>query len=414
VHALSFEQAPPPSAPLRFFLTAPLFLFLGGGLLMADGGQALVSRWTPSALALTHLLTVGFMLQVMLGALFQLMPVAVGANLWQPARLAAIIHGLSVVGALLLVAGFRFSLDGALLGGGVLLAATLLAFSLIALRALWRTPAHGATVIALRWAVAALALTVLLGLAMAAARSGHGALAVLGWSSLHVGLGLAGWGGGLVAATAYLAVPMFQLTPAYPAGFTRHFAPAVALALAGAAALDHALAWLPLLGLMSAFALLTLDRQRRRRRAKADVSLRLWQLAMGCVIAGVTVCTAHIAGALPATGAQAAGVLLLWGGFVSLIVGMLYKIMPFILWLYLEPRLANVPPMTRMLSEPLIRWHLRAHVATLAASLAVLYLPALEPLAGLLMAVAALLLAAQLLRLAHKARRALARGAQAS
>ena len=60
--------------PLRFFLTAPLFLVLAGVLLVVDGAAVFASRWTPSALALTHLLTAGFMLQVMLGALFQLMP----------------------------------------------------------------------------------------------------------------------------------------------------------------------------------------------------------------------------------------------------------------------------------------------------------------------------------------------------
>ena len=77
-------------------------------VLLIGGEQLFMSRWTPAALALTHLFTVGFMLQVMLGALFQLMPVAAGANLWRPAVLATVVQLATVSGALLLVAGFLF------------------------------------------------------------------------------------------------------------------------------------------------------------------------------------------------------------------------------------------------------------------------------------------------------------------
>ena len=66
---LSFDKAPPFAAPLRFFLTAPLFALLAGALLLVEGEGMFASRWTPGLLAATHLVTVGFMLQVMLGAL---------------------------------------------------------------------------------------------------------------------------------------------------------------------------------------------------------------------------------------------------------------------------------------------------------------------------------------------------------
>ena len=77
---LSFEQAPPLNAPLRFFLTAPLFGVIAGLLLLLEGEGVLLSRWSPSALALTHLLTLGFMLQIMIGALIQVLPVVSGEN----------------------------------------------------------------------------------------------------------------------------------------------------------------------------------------------------------------------------------------------------------------------------------------------------------------------------------------------
>jgi len=75
---LSFEQAPPFALPLRFFLTAPLFLLAAAGLIVW-APEALASRWTPQALALTHALTLGFLAMVMLGALMQMLPVVAGA-----------------------------------------------------------------------------------------------------------------------------------------------------------------------------------------------------------------------------------------------------------------------------------------------------------------------------------------------
>ena len=103
---LSYDQSPPFSAPLRFFLTAPLFGLLAGALVLWQGPELFASRWTPAALALTHLITVGFMLQIMLGALLQLLPVVAGAHLARPARVAAVVHAGLTLGALALVAAF--------------------------------------------------------------------------------------------------------------------------------------------------------------------------------------------------------------------------------------------------------------------------------------------------------------------
>jgi hypothetical protein len=411
---MSFEQAPPPSAPLRFFLTAPLFIVLAALVVMVDGQQVFLSRWMPASLALTHLFTAGFMLQVMLGALFQLMPVAVGANLWRPAVLAGVVHGATASGALLLSGGFLFGQAAALLMGGAVLALGLAVFITSAMVALWRTPARGPTVVALRWAVAWLGLTVALGVTMALARAGWADLIFLRGSSMHVAAGLAGWGGMLVAGTAYLVVPMFQLTPAYPAWFSSRFVWMLAVAIGAGGLVNDPLGWVPLLVMVAGFGAMTLDRQRRRRRARGDMTLRLWQLAMGCVIAASLTGMAALAGLMPVSGALLAGVLVIWGGFVSLIAGMLYKIVPFILWLYLQPRLSSVPPMTRMLSEPLIRWHRRAHVATFAAMIMAVFAPSVSMLAGGLMLVAGVLLGAQLAGVTRRAHVALKTAAQPS
>ncbi|MEI2421580.1 hypothetical protein V6O07_14995, partial [Arthrospira platensis SPKY2] len=77
---LGYDATPPISAPLRYFLSAPLFGMIGG-LMLLLAPDLLASRWTPGALALTHLITVGFLLMVMVGALFQVLPVVCGASI---------------------------------------------------------------------------------------------------------------------------------------------------------------------------------------------------------------------------------------------------------------------------------------------------------------------------------------------
>ncbi len=64
---LSYDQGPPFGAPLRYFLVAPLFILLAAclGIFMPDW---LTTRWSPVSLALTHLITLGYLAMVMLGA----------------------------------------------------------------------------------------------------------------------------------------------------------------------------------------------------------------------------------------------------------------------------------------------------------------------------------------------------------
>ena len=145
---LSFEQAPPISVPFRFFLTAPWFGVATGLLLSIEGAPMLASRWMPGALASTHLLVVGFMLQAMCGALLQFVPVVVGGNVWRARLVAGIVHPVLVVAAILLSGAFLTShpiLYQAAAYGFVWAFAIFLPVVGVAL---WRTAARGATIVA--------------------------------------------------------------------------------------------------------------------------------------------------------------------------------------------------------------------------------------------------------------------------
>lgn len=400
---LSFDQAPPISVPYRFFLAAPWFGVFAGLLLAWVGGDALGSRWTPEALALVHLIAVGFMLQAMSGAMFQFIPVAVGGNVWRPLWVANLVQPLLLVGALLLVAGFLFSapllfsaaVPAFLVGIGV--------FVTVVLLALWRTPATGVTLWTMRIAVAGLAVAVLLGLLLAETLARGLSLPLIELANVHLAWGLGGWALMLVAAVSYFVVPMFQLTHPYPQWFSRWFGPLLLMAIATWSGLwlgdDLRLA--QAIGLLlalpcAAFAAMTLWLQYTRRRKIDDPTSLNFRVAMIALLAFAVSATAMAIRPGLADDPRASvwlGMLAFPGVFVSTISGMMYKIAPFLNWLHLQRQggTALPPPnMKQMIPERAMRGQMRLHFAALVLLLAAVLWPALALPAGLAFAASCL------------------------
>jgi hypothetical protein len=406
---LSFEQAPPFSLPLRFFLTAPLFL-LAAGVLVAVFPEALASRWSGAALALTHALTLGFLAMVMLGALLQMLPVVAGVAVPASRGVAGTSHAALTLGTAALVGGFLSGATAAFAVALGLLVAGFAMFVAAAAVSLVRA-AGGATVHGIRLAVAALAVAVTLGASLALLRAGGWAPpAVEATIAAHVAFSLLGWVLLLVVGVAYQVVPMFQITPPYSPALGRWLAPALfALLLVQAFAprLPGAVALVVEAGLAAgvlAFAVATLRLQARRRRKLADVTLDFWRVGMASLIACVVVWASGVA--VPAWGAHDGhavllGVLFLGGFAVSVVCGMLYKIVPFLAWFHLQAQLqakaGSIPTMKQMIAERAMRWQLRLHVvACVAAAGAVAWTP-LGVVAGALLAASALALGLNLL-----------------
>ena len=397
MHAnLSFDQAPPISAPFRFFLTAPWFGALAGVVLTVTGADALGSRWTPVALALTHLMVVGFMLQAMCGAVLQFVPVAAGANIWRPLWVARAIHPLLALAALALAGGLLWQSPDWLSAAMVLFTLAIGVFVGVTTWGLWRTPAGGATLWALRIAVLALAVTVVLGVWLAEILARGGSAPLLEIAAVHLSWGLGGWAGVLLAGVSYAVVPMFQLTRPYPRWLAQGFAPATMALLtltawqrlSGATwGLDAATGGL--LALAAAYAGVTLRLQYTRRRKTIDTTFRLFRVGMVSLLACVVL--TGLQTFLPTTFADpryavATGVLAIAGTFVSVINGMMYKIMPFLNWLHLQrlgASLAEIPNMKNMISERAMLWQYRLHLLAVGLLLLALVAPPLTRAAGL-------------------------------
>ena len=400
---LSFEQAPPISVPYRFFLTAPLFGAAAGLVLALLGPETMQSRWSPGALAMTHLIVVDFMLQAMCGSLLQFVAVVAGANIWRPRLVAHVVHPLITAGAIFLATAFLFEQRVLFLLAAFVFVAAMGMFLTVMAIALLRTPARGMSIHVLRLAVFGLLVTVVLG-ATLAVTLGLEESPSPGWSLLalinvHVAWGLGGWAMMLVIGVSYLVVPMFQLTPGYPVWFTRLLPAGVFLLLCLwtlqlVPGLRAAQGWWS--GVASAGALLagsyavtTLWLQSRRRRRQADVTLVLWRGAMLSLLAFSVSWLAFET--WPPWGDSPSaplwlGVLALPGLFLSVITGMLYKIMPFLNWLHLQQqggKAALLPNMKQMIPEAAMRGQMRLHFAALGLLLAAVLWPVLALPAGL-------------------------------
>lgn len=376
---LSFDQGPPISAPLRFFITAPLFAICAGCLLMWAGPDLFASRWTPAALALTHLITVGFMMQVMLGAMQQLLPVLAGANIRRPLLVATVVHAAITVGGILLVLAFLMSrpvLFGsavAFMGAGI---STFLVAAFCALRGAGDSSpvARG-----MRFGLFGLSVTVGIGLLNAVSMGWSLGVPLEQLANVHLGWGFVAWGCAMLAAVGFVAVPMFQQTPPYPIWFGRGYA-AVAIAivalwtateLAGLTRSSAVLA-VGVVMVAASFALVTLQLQRRGKQTKLNAVQILWRVAM---VSALLACALWLLTRVSDTVAEwqswplLFGALLLFGGFMSVILGMLYKIVPFLVWLHLQNHGSGrlmAPNVKKVLDERHINGQMHAHFAAVA------------------------------------------------
>lgn len=392
---LSFEQAPPLSVPYRFFLTAPWFGVAAGLLLVLHGEAVFASRWTMEALAAAHLLTVGLMLQVMVGALLQFVPVAAGGNVWRPRLIAGIAHPVLVLATLALVAAFLTGRPLLFIAATTGFVAALVLVCGAVGQAVFRAPAHGATILALRLAIVGLAVTTFLGVVLAFGMAYGGGVPMLELTDVHAAWGLGGWALMLLAGVTYFVVPMFQLTPRYPGWAARSLPPALfavlllwTLLLLGLDGRGRTAALLGGLALGCGFGLLTLHLQARRLRKTPDTTLRFFRVAMLSLVALWVSALAWSVVPGWAHDPRAAlwlGVLAIVGVFVSALNGMLYKIVPFLNWLHLQrqcPPGALPPTMNRMISAAAQRGQSHAHLAALIMLLGAVWLPGIAWLAG--------------------------------
>lgn len=406
---------PPFAVPMRFFITAPLFALMAALLLFTQPDALTLSRWNESTLAWVHLITLGVLLMVMMGAMMQVLPVLHGRAFPMLQRLPALIHGTLSVGAALLCYGFWHRSSAALQLGAALLLLTLALFGTAFFVAFGRWSTAGNSARSMALSVLALVFTGITGSGLVQGHlSGSWVIEPIlmldkTLTHLHLTLGIKGGVLLLVFAVAQQVIPMFHVTPEFPKRLKK-FGPIsyfallmfyLLMVLVGTHTGQQVLVLLELCT-SSALTLMALRILQQRKRKIPDTTFRTWQLGWSSLLLGNLLLLSQ-----PWWPSAQMSVLHWWlgvcwlAGFaLSIVLGMLLKIVPFLSYLHLQQQagfnlqaLVLVPNMHQLLAPPLGQWLLRLW-------LVLLLLLALSPFSPLIAQGAALMQLACFLLLA--------------
>jgi hypothetical protein len=361
-------------------LTAPVFAMVAAILLLIYP-ESTQNRWSPVMLCVTHLLVLGFAVMVMFGAVQQLLPVLAGVTFRRPQLISISLYVGLITGVTFLCVGMFLSDASLMLVATLFLSVTVLAFFVVMMLGLSRSAANRDAIHGIRFALMSFLVSASVGLYLAAGHSLPEVQLERSLTPLHLAWGLLGWIGLLVVAVSYQVVPMFQITPKYPKSIVRWLTPFIFLGLVlwsfielnpGSKIADNWLSVIPAAGVIAGlltFCLVTLWLQKQRRRKLPDMTLNFFRLALFCMMLAIFLWS------MPESWLAAqlnrdvlTGALLIVGFAMSVISGMLYKIVPFLVWLHLTNQIdmserwqKDIPNIKQIIPEVHCRWQFRLH-----------------------------------------------------
>jgi len=350
ISGLSFEALPPISIPFRFFLAAPLFALLSAFLILYSGQDIWLSRWHPTLLAVTHGFTMGFLASAMLGALIQILPVVSGIGFYKVKLVGTFCHLLHLAGTLALIANFIAPNKILLIIALACLALGFTLYGLSAFNVVLKKLSQGATIIGIRFAVIAMMVTAGLGIMLLARSYGIGWLNWLsydkGLTDLHAIWGGIGWASMLIIAVSFQVIPMFHVAPQFPKLVSRYlplglFLTLLFLSLTLIAGNYLNVLAIILLVICCLYSLGAWQALKQRKRKIPDTTVMYWQLAFASLFVIFMMCIIPIP--LMPEVIQSKYSLLVGAAFgyfflISIIQGMLLKIMPFLSYTHLQQR----------------------------------------------------------------------------
>ncbi len=341
---LRYDRMPPLWVPLRAFLVAPFLGATAGVVVAAAGSRTLDNRFTGELLGGLHLLTLGFLTLVMVGAIVQVLPVVTGANVPYTSVVGPTTQAALILGVPAMAWGLARGSRPAAGIGAVILGVGLGVFTLSVLAGAWGAR-RNVTGRAMALAVVSLVVVAGLGVSFLAGHAGWGPLR-RDLTDVHLGWALAGWVGLLVIGVSFQVVPMFQVTPAYPRWIQEYLPPALFASLVlwtvgriGDRVRVADAGILLVCGLLGIYGGTTLWLQAHRRRRLRDVTTDCWRLGMVSLLAACLTVAAGVLGLVDLGETRVSitlGVVAIVGFGVSVVTGMLYKIVPFLSWLHLQ------------------------------------------------------------------------------
>ncbi len=337
---LSLDSAPPISVPFRFFYTMPFMVMLASILLFFTSYVYLGSRYNPEIVAIVHLFTIGVFAFVMMGALSQMLPVIAGVKVSNSLGIARVSHSLLVVGLLSFVYGFytdqviykSLALYSLSSGFAVLIFSYLKAI----LGVEFKTPTTKAIRVSLYISILALLLGAhLLNSNINLNISASHLILV----DTHAFLAIFGFVFVLIVGVSYQVLPMFYVAPSFSKKFSKSyvllFLFGLILYLGSSFSTSFSfeiIAKLYLSVLFYFYAYALYKKFKDRKRKINDVSVYYWYIAIASFFVGISLWFLNSFFELSFYIALVMGL-----GFIfSVVLAMLHKIIPFLMWFHLN------------------------------------------------------------------------------
>jgi cbb3-type cytochrome oxidase subunit 1 len=377
------------SLPLGFILMGLAALCIGAVWLVASPPLLSSYHYNPFAVAATHLFVLGWICSIVMGAMYQLVPVALETKLYSErlARVQMLCHAIGFAGMVWMFREWNMKQVGHF---GSIMAVGVGIFVYNIVRTLLKVPRWTVIASAITAAVSWFSLTVTMGLSIAAAKCSSAAMeegAASGPFSVivqsigtfmmrfdaisamhaHAHLGGVGFFTMLIVGVSYKLIPMFTLSEIQ---CRRRAALSIALlnlGLAGAfvaillrSQWKLAFAVVIVVGLaLYGFELVAILRARKRR--VLDWGIKTFLTAVGFLFPLSLLALVLSWPSLPLNGFTGQlenlyGFLALVGFISFALIGMLYKIIPFLVWFGAYSKkvgVSKVPTLAELCSERL-------------------------------------------------------------
>lgn len=340
---IASAYSPPFRIVSKYFITAIVSFVLLNLILLLNHSEIVGHHFNPKILAITHIATLGWITMIIFGALYQLIPVVLEVKLFSE-KLAEIQFWIFLIGVIGLVHCFWYFNTGMYMNiSAILLNLAMFIFSINIIMTFTRVKKWNITGLHLGAAIFYLIVTAVAGLLLVI-NLGNPYIKIdhLQYLNLHAHVAFIGWISMVVMGVTYKLIPMFTLSHGYELHFAKWAFWLINMGLLGINTIFHyedtsflyyifnpMIAAGILLFLIQVFVIF-----QNRVRKKLDTGLKFsahayLMLGLSTVL-GTFIAFTDYENILNLT--LIYGYMIIFGYMSMLIVGKMYKIVPFLVW----------------------------------------------------------------------------------
>jgi hypothetical protein len=341
---IATPYTPPFTVVRRYFIAATIAFMLLNGMMLLSYNHIQGYHFQPRLLTFVHLAVLGWATLIIMGAMTQLVPVILESSLYS-VRMARwglwlYLSGVSGIAGhfwLLPVGGTGMASVAIMAFTAILLFAFNIGLTLRKVRGINITVAHIIASLIYLTTVATIGLLLGINLGFPLIRGNH-----LHYLALHAVIGFAGWFSMVIMGVSYRLLPMFTLSYSFRTGPGWWAFGLVNLGIVGIV-VEFILGHPFYSSVLITAGLFMFSYQVRlilkgRMRKTLDLGLRHAMLAYGYIpvtaLLGVYIALGHVVPVIQQRFVLIYGFTVIFGCITFLVIGMMYKIVPFLVWFH--------------------------------------------------------------------------------